>query len=706
MIDFKNRAIYCKLNYDKETKKKKVFFGKVWGEMTPSVANTVAYKTGNGLVVIDVDVKDLSKIDPILAKELSKVGKPTVTTKRGAHWYFEHKNSKEFVNDSAYAEHVDVRSDGGLIFAQYKGNSKKISYKRTGDVYPDIPKKLLKRLRGLMTLRSKTKQQRVKWEEAPKGDIHTATLNYINRDFASGLNYDEVVQNGVDYVETYLGGTPREMKLMMTRIRDAYNFQAESRIERAKEVTEPEEMGAEVEDNEIRAMLIKAQAGGALELERTMKILKKKFKISMATMREMIAEAQTGEGGLSGFFKGDIIFEPVLGVYAEIREERVIAYAKSSFPNIVMSNSGWMKPSDVNELLCTVPVKHIVYRPDIHEKEFVEDGEVFVNTYREVKFKSKNIKKIPKNIDRLLDNLFHTDQHAKEYFIHWLAYIVQTHRPTGVAWGFFGASGTGKGLLTDLIMRILGLHNSAMNIGDNELQSTFNGYLKNTMFLHLNEIASDYHSRHGVAGKLKALVTDEYIQVNEKNMPVQSIKNFCNIILNSNKMNPIELDVGDRRWNMVVTDIPLIDLDWFTKNVTGDKMLEKYDEFGAYLRDMKLDSVKARSIIDSKAKRSVVAQTTNQLAKCGELIKKCDYKNLTDLLMLEDENIDVDLHEIKRACESGMWRTVLLRDIYMYITGKEASNMVVTNRFIKPYVTKNKSHTNKKGRYFLLTEND
>lgn len=705
-IKFDDRIVYCSLRWDDDLRKKKTYFGKVWGGMTKDEANTIAYKTGDGLVVIDVDTQDLDEIDKRIAKALRKLGKPTVTTKRGYHWYFNHNNSEEFVNDSAYTELVDVRSDGGLIFAQYRGKSPEISYKRTGQIYSAIPFKLLKRLRELMKIKSKRKQNRDQWTQAPKGEIHSATLSYAAKDFFSGLSIDEVLVRGIEYVENFLGGTPREMKLMSARIKDAYDYHLQNKLENTKEVLseEPMEIGGELEDEEIRQMLVKAQKGGALELERVMKEIKKKTKISIATLRKMLVEAQMGDDGLGGFFKGEIVWDGNAGIFAEVRDKFVVYHNKSSFFQTAMSNSGWMTPSDVNERLASICSKRVIYRPDLTERDILDENEdPAINCYRGVIFEGKG-KKIPKNINRLLDNLFRNDTKAKEFFIHWLAYIVQFKKKTGVAWGFFGASGTGKGLISDIVMRLVGIHNSSPNVSDADLQSAFNQYAHNKMFLHLNEVASDFHGRHGVAGKMKAFVTDEYLQINMKGIQPVSAKNFTNVILNSNKPNPIELDVDDRRWNMIVTDKALNDCDWFKQGITGDKMLEESLKFGAYLMNVKVDRYKATHIMPkSKVKASIIEQTISPLVQVGSYIRGGDSDGLLEFLQLDSTDFNISEKEIKESFISSRWSSNLFFRIYCHVLGKDAqtvSYQQVVKYMIKPYITIEVSKVSNSLRYY------
>lgn len=701
-VNFKNRVVYCKLGWDAEHGKKKVYFGGKWGDMDKREANALAYKTGNGLVVVDVDTQDLNNIDKRVGGELKKLT-PTVTTKRGYHYYFEHKNSAEFVNDSAYTELVDVRSDGGIVFAQYLGKSEFISYKRTGKVYEKIPKKLLKILLEMREVRVKTKKKRDRWSEAPKGEIHSATLSYAGKDFHSGLSFDEVMLRGIEYVENYLGGTAREMKLMSKRIKDAYSYYVENKLDSADDFNSSIDTVDTVgNDKEILGMLISAQKKGILELEKTMKLIKKKSGISMTVLREMLKEA-VREIPLNSYFKGELVWDDDMGVFGDVREHGVKLYKKANFIQTAMSKSGYMSATDVAEKLPKVPNRRIIYAPDL-DGRYIKDefGDDAINSYRGVAFKS--YKKIPKLIDKLLDNLFLNDKEAKEYFIHWMAYIVQYKKKTKVSWAFFGASGTGKGLIVDIFMNILGRQNCSINVGDVSLQSAFNAYAFNKLFIHMNEIASDYHGRHGVDGKLKALITDDYLQINMKGIGELNCKNYSNIIINSNKPNPMQVDTTDRRFNTIITDKPLKDLNWFTVGVTGDKMIAQYKKFGGYLSHIKVNKKLATTIMpESEAKKSVIMQTTNPLALAGSYIKSGDYENLIEFLQIDKKDFEFNLSKIKVSCKSKIWSISLLKNIYIAVTGNEVkSNITISKYFIKPYITLNKSYNSNNTRYYKL----
>jgi len=424
----------------------------------------------------------------------------------------------------------------------------------------------------------------------------------------------------------------------------------------------------------------------------------------MGTMRDMLDESLRGSDNLSAYFKGKLIWDNKLNSYVEICKDCIIYHNKNGFIQTVMSRSGFMKPKDVTDRLSKIPNKCLVYAPDVNSIEFKDEfGNDCINSYRGVKFDAVG-HKIPKLIDKLLNNLFINDIKVKDNFIHWLAYILQFKKRTNVAWGFYGASGTGKGLLVDIIYRLLGLENCSINVGDVSLQSNFNAYAYNKLFIHLNEIASDYHSRHGVAGKIKALISDDVIQINMKNVNTISQKNYCNIILNSNNPNPIEIDTTDRRWNLINCNSILAKLDWFTVGVTGDKIISKYKKFGEYLMNLKVDKFKATHIItESKTKENLMLQTSNPLKIIGDMMINGEYENIIEYLGLTEKDFEIDLKELEKSCKTKIWRVGLISNIYILVTGNQVKNSVmVAKYFVKPFLTGSKSFLKNKIRFYKI----
>ena len=125
--------------------KKKPDFGKTWGAMKKKDANASFVETGNGLYVIDIDAK---KIPKKYKKWIKSLGSPTVETKRGYHFYIKSKapmtNHQNIFNDDKFK--VDIRGEGGLVFNEYWGKEKDISYITTGKPIKDKNFKIFKTL--------------------------------------------------------------------------------------------------------------------------------------------------------------------------------------------------------------------------------------------------------------------------------------------------------------------------------------------------------------------------------------------------------------------------------------------------------------------------------------------------------------------------------------------------------------------------------
>lgn len=173
---------YCNIQIKK--KKKVVDFGRTWGEMRRDEANASFIKTGDGLYVIDVD----TKIVPNKYQEwFDSLGTPTVETKRGYHFYVKSKvkmkSSQNIFDDPSFK--VDIRGEGGLIFTNYWGDSKKVSYKKVGETIKDKNKAITKTLPDKATTSPKRNnvEQRTDVGEMELSEIKRLLKNVNIKDY-------------------------------------------------------------------------------------------------------------------------------------------------------------------------------------------------------------------------------------------------------------------------------------------------------------------------------------------------------------------------------------------------------------------------------------------------------------------------------------------------------------------------------------------
>jgi hypothetical protein len=173
VINFiENRKIkmkYCNITIG-ENGKKKPDFGATWGAMKKKDANASFIQTGNGMYVIDIDSK---KIPKKYKKWIQSLGSPTVETKNGYHFYVKSKapvkNHQNIFNDDKFK--VDIRGDGGVVFTGYWGNSKDVSYLKSGKILKDKKFKIFK------TLPKSVREPKSKKKVIERSDVGKVSVN-------------------------------------------------------------------------------------------------------------------------------------------------------------------------------------------------------------------------------------------------------------------------------------------------------------------------------------------------------------------------------------------------------------------------------------------------------------------------------------------------------------------------------------------------
>lgn len=159
---------------------------------------------------------------------------------------------------------------------------------------------------------------------------------------------------------------------------------------------------------------------------------------------------------------------------------------------------------------------------------------------------------------------------------------------------------------------------------DEQLKSSFNGWMKNAMMLAFNEVAHDNHTRNSIKSKIKAIITDSEVMINEKNVKTYTVENHVNCLFFSNEGIPVLIESNDRRFNVVETGGNLQTQSWFNAEIVFQEIARELPRFAQYLMNFEYDAQKAKSVIGNVAKELMVNAGMNRFEEFASHLKKND----------------------------------------------------------------------------------
>ncbi len=111
-----------------------------------------------------------------------------------------------------------------------------------------------------------------------------------------------------------------------------------------------------------------------------------------------------------------------------------------------------------------------------------------------------------------------------------------------------GSQGTGKSWIGNLMERIIGRPNVVRPSND-EVVSRWTHWMEGAQLAIVEELMT--LGRLEVANRLKPVITDPMIRIEEKNCSLYSIPNHLNFICFTNHEDALKIEHGDRRWMVV-----------------------------------------------------------------------------------------------------------------------------------------------------------
>ena len=310
------------------------------------------------------------------------------------------------------------------------------------------------------------------------------------------------------------------------------------------------------------------------------------------------------------------------------------------------------------------------HKPEVWERTDSYAYDFFNRFYKSDLLSLKKTKntEIPVLFDKLLDNLT-TNEIEKTALLNWIAVFYQTLRKSKVAWVIKGEKGTGKGILKNILGNIFGKQYLYSEINANSIVANFNAQWKDKLFIVFEEVDFNTVSKADkskINGKIKDIVVEKTINIEAKGKDmVPNYPFHSNILFFSNNDNPIVVEEGDRRLNMLNASTKLESRDWWVSGPggTGDQLESKEmaKEIAQYLRNYKCDLQMYDTLIKNDVwVEAIETNNDKEYIFCNKLLAN-------DIEWFRDQSV---LHKTKQPNSEYTWisfvNNILFNSEYTY----------------------------------------
>ncbi|MFA6234120.1 MAG: DUF5906 domain-containing protein [Bacteroidota bacterium] len=278
---------------------------------------------------------------------------------------------------------------------------------------------------------------------------------------------------------------------------------------------------------------------------------------------------------------------------------------------------------------------------DPHDPCYIDLVDRTINYFEETEF--MKIRKNNALIDPLKDfssiwnlisNLLPVEA-ERNHFVNWFATIFNTRKKMRTSFVFKGAQGAGKNALFQYVISPLLGKAQCRVVKNEDLVERFNPWIRQAFFIAFDEVAHDNKSRNGLNSKLKALITDDKVTLNDKNDKAFEIDNRMNCVFFSNEAVPLVVEQSDRRFTIVRTGGNLLKKDFFN----GDRFFRRIQvelvSFAQFLRNYAFDESLANSVLDTAEKQHLVSAVMGRFEEFAARLKKNDAEWLNNAQDIE-----------------------------------------------------------------------
>jgi hypothetical protein len=188
----------------------------------------------------------------------------------------------------------------------------------------------------------------------------------------------------------------------------------------------------------------------------------------------------------------------------------------------------------------------LCYRPDVTGRVVTDGKTSAVNTHEPSLVRPEQGDPTP-----WLDFMTYLipSETERDHVLRWCATLIA--RPDiRMSWGLLLVSeqqGIGKNTLGSLVLApLVGEHNTSWPAENDISESAFNGWAAHKRLVFISEIYSGHSWK--AYNKMKSIITDMEIEINQKYMRPYRIENWCHVVACSNSPRALRIEKEDRRW--------------------------------------------------------------------------------------------------------------------------------------------------------------
>jgi hypothetical protein len=251
----------------------------------------------------------------------------------------------------------------------------------------------------------------------------------------------------------------------------------------------------------------------------------------------------------------------------------------------------------------------------VHNERFVPGNDDEIVTVDKVDWLNTwvapDVKPVKGTAKKMCDHILYLCNGNKEYAAHilnWLAYCYQNpgKKINHALLVISAYQGVGKDTMALAMARLLGRKNVPF-LEDDAISDGRNEFMKRAQMIIVPEIMSG--DRRDVSNKLKPLITQPEVRVNEKNVKPYWVENLANFAMFSNHENAAHIEDHDRRYFVIICQskpMPTAYYDELYEYIESDAL----SGFAWFLKNRDLSDFNPKAVAPDTEHKDVVRQAT------------------------------------------------------------------------------------------------